>query len=258
VVAAVAAAEASGVAVEVTRRRVGLVIVTGCAIVLSFSGLYELAILCAFPWMLAALVPVLADAGAGLAADVWLDASVAKPVQRYACFIALSLISASVLGNATAHLLAFLGIAPPWWVVVLVGSLAPAVVAANLHLYALVRNGGGRAGGALAPVLIGMPGFRFTDRSPVAEVAGGEPPVAELDVQPRRLALAGERLDAAGGVDSTCADDDYGEAVEDADLMEKARELVATGAGRPALVKLGLKEHQARQLIRQHRGEATG
>ena len=73
-----------------TRMRIGLVVVVACAIVLSFSGLYSLAVACGFARPLAMLVPILADAGAAVAADVWLTGAVAPAVQAYARRLALA------------------------------------------------------------------------------------------------------------------------------------------------------------------------
>jgi hypothetical protein len=117
---------------------VGLAVVSGCAVALSFASLYDLARLCGFGVVLAALVPVLADAGAAVATAVWLGGDAPRRARGFARALALVLLGASVVGNAVGHALVAYGARPHWTVVVLVGALAPAVLAAVVHLAALV------------------------------------------------------------------------------------------------------------------------
>ena len=214
------------------RRRVGLVVVTACAIVLSFSGLYDLAVACGFHPVLAAGVPVLADAGAALAADVWLDRAVATRVRRYARRVALSLISASVLGNIASHVLAAYHLQPHWVLVVAVAALAPAVVASNLHMSALVKDAAADRQ-VRTPVLIGMPGFRFAEPAAVDVPAAGA-------AAPARLAVAGEQV----------AEDPN----RDPEVLARAREMAAAGHGRPAIKReLRLADHVAKAIVKEHK-----
>lgn len=236
---------------------VGLVIVASCAVAVSFAGLFGLAVLCSFSPELAALVPVLVDAGAGVATVVWLAGDVPPAARRYARRLALGLLSVSVVGNAASHALVAYGARPHWLVVVAVGALAPAVLAAVIHLAALVKAGCGEVADVpvvgRTPVLVGMPGFRFTERVPVVDEAACESVADELadglGVAPARLAVAGNEVLVA---DADGPDD------ED-EVLAKARELAAAGAGRPKLVKeLGLKDHVARQIVRDHRPRQEG
>lgn len=232
-----------------TRRRIGLAVVIGCGVVVSFSGLYSLAIACKFWWPLAVLVPVLADAGAAVAADHWLDTSVPKRVRRYAMVIALVLISASVAGNAAAHLLTAFDREAPWWLVVLVAGLAPATVASNLHLSSLVRHAG----------------IDVAQESAEPDAAAHEPNLAaQVDDVPAsdetehladRLGVAPARLHIAGGDVFVADPEPSDEPADDEDKrLTKAREMAAAGVGRPTLKKeLGLADHVAREIVRKHK-----
>lgn len=213
---------------------IGLAVVAICAVAVSFAGLYGLAVLCKFPPQLAALVPVLVDAGAGVATAVWLAGDVPRAARIYARCLALGLLAVSVAGNAGSHALVAAGATPSWVVVVLVGALAPAVLAAVTHLSALVKAGGGPVADETArgsgPVLVGMPGFRFTERAPTNDEPAGEVLANLVAMTPS----TGEPL---------------------ASLEQKVAHLVhAKGYGRPRIAKeLDVKDHVARDLLATHR-----
>jgi hypothetical protein len=73
-----------------------------------------------------------------VATRVWLARQVPTPARRQARRIALGAIVLSVVGNAVDHVLAAYRIVPPWWTVVAVAAVAPAVLGAVAHLVALV------------------------------------------------------------------------------------------------------------------------
>lgn len=224
---------------------IGLAVVAICAIAVSFAGLYGLAVLCKFPPLMAALVPVLVDAGAGVATAVWLAGDVPRTARVYARCLALGLLAVSVAGNAGSHALTAAGASPSWVVVVLVGALAPAVLAAVTHLSALVKAGGGQVTERESNLQADPIGSR--EMTPT-ELCRDEPSDAGGDEVAPELATAGDGMAAAS----------EGEDDGDLDPMEKARQLAAAGAGRPTLVALGLTHHQAKQVLRQVRQEATG
>jgi hypothetical protein len=195
-----------------------LVVVAGAAAVLSFAALRHLALLCDFAPGLAWLLPVVVDAGAAAATVVWLGTHIAPVAQRFARGLALALLGLSVAANALDHTLAALVLLPPWWVVVVISGLAPAVLGAVVHL----------------AVLAGRP-----RHSPTLRVEA----VVDETAEPR------EGLDdQAGALDSAAP-------VEDAaDADDRVAELIAAGAGRRRLSReLGLTEYEARRLLEQTR-----
>lgn len=197
----------------------GLSVVAGCAIVLSFSALYNLALVCGFGTMLSALVPVMVDAGAAVASAVWLGSiRAARAARRFARALALALLSTTVIGNAVSHALVAYHQQPHWVVIVLVGALAPATLFATLYLRSLVTAGD----------------------DATKEVADLAERVAVDDDD-----LAVEVAEMVAEVAN--------------DHQPTARDLVLKGAGRTTLMKeLGLTDHQARQAIREHRPATNG
>lgn len=115
-----------------------LVVVAVAAAVLSFAVLRDLALVCGFAPRLAWLLPVVVDAGAAAGSLVWLGAFTQDRARRFARALALALLALSVAANALGHGMAAFGLAPPWWVVVLVSAVAPAVLGAVVHLAVLV------------------------------------------------------------------------------------------------------------------------
>lgn len=115
-----------------------LAVVASAAAVLSFAALRDLALLCGFAPALAWLLPVVVDAGAAAGSLVWLGGPAAAAARRFARTLALTLLALSVAANALGHGLAAYTVAPAWWVVVAVSSVAPAVLGAVVHLAVLV------------------------------------------------------------------------------------------------------------------------
>jgi hypothetical protein len=131
-------------------------IVAAAAAVLSFAALRDLALVCGFTARLAWLLPVVVDAGAAAGSLVWLGGQVGKPARRFARVLALGLLGLSVAANALGHGLAAFALAPPWWVIVAVSAIAPAVLGAVVHLAVLVgRPPGSSAGTDAATQLTG-------------------------------------------------------------------------------------------------------
>jgi hypothetical protein len=191
-----------------------LLVVASAAAVLSFAALRDLALLCAFSRNLAWLLPVVVDAGAASGSLVWLGGRAARSAQRFARALALGLLGLSVVANALGHGLEAYRLAPPWWVVVVVSAIAPAVLGAVVHLAVLV----GRTE-ALLPAV--------------------EDPDVDMDA---------EFLDE-NGVSRWWAT-----APPTGRERDRAAELIAAGVGRRRLSReLGMSEYEARQLLERTR-----
>ncbi|MCW2900392.1 MAG: hypothetical protein JWO67_2657 [Streptosporangiaceae bacterium] len=194
-----------------------LLLVAAAAAVLSFAALRDLALVCGFaPW-LAWLLPVVVDAGAAAGSLVWLGGWSAEPARRFARALALCLLGLSVAANALGHGLAAFALRPAWWVVVIVSSVAPAVLGAVVHLAVLV----GRPDDAALP--------------PEADDADAD--LGLLDEH--GLSRLWEHAPAA-----------------EPTPQDRAAALIAEGAGRRRLSReLDITEYEARRLIA-HRREA--
>jgi hypothetical protein len=115
-----------------------LFVVAGAAAVLSFDGLRSLALLCGFGERLAWLLPLVVDAGAGVSCLVWLRRNTSADAARFARALTWTLLAGSVAGNAIVHGLSAYRLPAPWWLVVAVSAIAPAVLGAVVHLSVLV------------------------------------------------------------------------------------------------------------------------
>lgn len=192
-----------------------LLVVAGAAAVLSFAALRDLALLCGFSRNLAWLLPVVVDAGAASGSLVWLGGRAAKSAQRFARALALGLLGLSVVANALGHGLEAYRLAPPWWVVVVVSAIAPAVLGAVVHLAVLVGR-----------------------HEPVTPDTGD---VDEGD-------LDAEFLDESG------VSRWWATAPPTRSRRDRAAELIAAGVGRRRLSReLGMSEYEARQLLERSR-----
>jgi hypothetical protein len=203
----------------------GIAAVALAAAVLSFASLRSLAIVCGTPSTLAWLLPVCIDAAALVATGVWLGGEEPEGARGFAKALTLGMILLSVAGNATEHFLAAYSIRPPWWAVVAVASVPPAVLGAVAHLAALAAT--------KRPAV------------PVAVPVQTEP----VPVDPPTVEQADHQADhqAPGG-----------------DLVTRAAYLVAAGdaegrkVGRGTLARqLGITENQARQVLRQVADQRT-
>lgn len=195
-----------------------LLVVASAAAVLSFAALRDLARLCGFARNLAWLLPVVVDAGAAAGSLVWLGGRAARGAQRFARALALALLGLSVVANALGHGLEAYRLAPPWWVVVIVSAIAPAVLGAVVHLAVLVGR---------------------TEPVPVE----ADDQVDDLDV---------DFLDE-NGMSRWWA---TATPTESRHEGNRAAELIAAGVGRRRLSReLGLSEYEARQLLERTRSQ---
>lgn len=133
----------------------GLGVVAAAAAVLSFSALADLAVMCGVPRLLAPLLPVAIDAGAAVACTVWLANRANEAATRYAAWMTWALLATTVAGNALHSGLVAADLRPVWWVAVVVGAVAPAVLGSVVHLTVLAARtdlSGGRQIAVEAPV----------------------------------------------------------------------------------------------------------
>lgn len=147
---------------------------------------------------------------------MWLRDGAADRARRFARRLALGLLALSVAANALGHGLAAYVLLPPWWVVVILSGIAPAVLGAMVHL----------------AVLVG----RHDENRP------------DLDDEPipYQLTYDPEALDGHGL--SHRWDDAPAAAPEPA--PDRAAELIAAGAGRRRLSReLDITEYEARRLL---------
>lgn len=202
-----------------------LTVVAGAAAMLSFAALRDLAELCGFGSALSWLLPVVVDAGAAAGSLVWLGARTGEPARQFARRLALGLLSLSVAANALGHGLAAYLLAPPWWVVVVLSGIAPAVLGAMVHLAVLVghehRSSGSIRSGAVV------------DDEPIPYELVADPDPADALDRPvpsgRRVVTPPEGLDPPS---------------------ERAIALIAAGAGRRRLSReLDITEYEARRLL---------
>jgi hypothetical protein len=112
-----------------------LAVVAGSAAVLSFDGLRSLAAAAGFGG-LSPLLPLVIDCGAAAGSLAWLSRT--GRARTFGRVLALVLLTSSVAGNGVSHGLEAYGVKPAWWVVVIVGAVAPAVLGAVVHLAVLV------------------------------------------------------------------------------------------------------------------------
>jgi hypothetical protein len=197
-----------------------LLVVAGAAAVLSFAALRDLALLCGFAAGLAWLLPVVVDAGAAAGSLVWLGGRDAAAAQRFARALALALLGLSVAANALGHGLAAYRLAPPWWVVVVVSAIAPAVLGAVVHL----------------AVLVGRPAPAQLAEDDELEPAGVDADAELFDADGvSRFWAAAPPAAGSNGTD-------------------RAALLIEAGVGRRRLAReLGMSEYEARQLLEQTR-----
>lgn len=197
-----------------------LAVVAAAAAVLSFAALDQLGRMSGFG-PLSPLLPVVVDAGAAAGSVAWLGTT--GPRRRFGRGLALALLVGSVAGNALSHGLTAYGLTAPWWVVVAVSAVPPAVLGAVVHLATLTAN-----------------------------VTPGRPMPAASFPDPGKT-LAGQ-VDAGINLDS----DEKGVATTDPPGVGtsngRAGELIADGAGRRRLAReLGMSEYEARRLLNGHR-----
>ncbi|MFB9383243.1 DUF2637 domain-containing protein [Pseudonocardia petroleophila] len=123
----------------------GLAVVAGAAAILTFTTLRDLAIACGISDTflgvpLAWLLPITVDAAGAVAIRVWLTQRASPAASRLARRLSWFCIILSILGNAGQHGMAAYGIVPPWWVIVLVSAVPPAMFGAVTHLAVLLNR----------------------------------------------------------------------------------------------------------------------
>jgi hypothetical protein len=104
----------------------------------SAVSLYELAQACGIPGPLAAALPIALDAGAAVAALVWVTER--GGLRRWGRGIALAALGATLAGNGAAHAITagYLTVTLP--LVLAVGACIPAMLFATVHLAALMTQ----------------------------------------------------------------------------------------------------------------------
>jgi hypothetical protein len=117
---------------------VGVLLVGIAAAALTTTTLAGLAQACGITGWLAWLLPVTVDAAGVVAARVWLRGQAHPDAVHFARGLAWICICISVVANAAQHGMSAYGIAPPWWVVVLVSAIPPAALGAVVHLGHLI------------------------------------------------------------------------------------------------------------------------
>lgn len=104
----------------------------------SAVSLYGLAVMCGIPELLAAALPIALDAGAAVAALIWVTEQGA--LRKWGRAVALVALVATLAGNGVAHIYTIEGGRPPIEVVLAVGACIPAMLFAVIHLAALVAR----------------------------------------------------------------------------------------------------------------------
>ena len=109
------------------------------AAVLTFTTLTDLAVAVGITGALlgvplAWLVPITVDAAGVVAARVWLKQLGPAAAVEFARRLAMTCISLSVLGNGGEHGMSAYHVTAPWWVVVAVSAVPPAMLGAVVHL----------------------------------------------------------------------------------------------------------------------------
>ena len=204
-----------------------LAVVAGAAAMLSFAALRDLAELCGFAPVLAWLLPVVVDAGAAAGSLVWLRAGTGDRARRFARRLALGLLGLSVAANALGHGLAAYFLLPPWWVVVALSGIAPAVLGAMVHLAVLVGH---------------------------VERDGDRPDLDDEPI-PYQLVRGPDDVDgdAVGALDARGLSRRWADAppaLAPSGTFDRAAELIAAGAGRRRLSReLDITEYEARRLL---------
>jgi hypothetical protein len=222
-----------------------LTVVAGAAAMLSFAALRDLALLCGFGLRLAWLLPVVVDAGAAAGSLVWLGERAGESARRFARRLALGLLGLSVAANALGHGLAAFVLLPPWWVVVLLSGIAPAVLGAMVHLAVLVGRPQGPSERSSAPEPDDVAQTGRTD-PPVAPGAGDSPWTWNSPPTDAPWPLSSwAPQDGTADDEQSCAPPDD---------TDRAAVLIAAGAGRRRLSReLGVTEYEARRLIERAR-----
>ncbi|MQA64166.1 MAG: DUF2637 domain-containing protein [Actinophytocola sp.] len=146
---------------------IGIGTVALAAAVMSFDALRRLAVRAGVVAELAWLLPLAIDAAVVVATRAWLIGYTSARVTSYARSLAVASLGLSVAGNATEHGMAAYTITTPWWVVVAVSAVPPAMLGAIAHLAALAAADRDTATEAVAPQPAATaPAMRHTESAP--------------------------------------------------------------------------------------------
>lgn len=115
-------------------------LIVGGAAVLSFSSSRDLADMCGFHDWLSWVWPVCLDAVAYTSTRIWLSRTTDNDTRRYARHLALFAICLSLGANGLDLFLSVEKLAPVWGVVLLVGAIPPAMLAAVIHMLVMRRG----------------------------------------------------------------------------------------------------------------------
>lgn len=115
-------------------------LIVGGAAVLSFNSSRDLADMCGFHGWLSWVWPVCLDAVAYTSTRIWLSRATDNDTRRYARHLALFAICLSLAANGLDLFLGVEKLAPVWGVVLLVGAIPPATLAAVIHMLVMRRG----------------------------------------------------------------------------------------------------------------------
>lgn len=200
----------------------------------SAVSLYALARECGIPEYLAAALPVALDAGAGVAALVWITEK--GEARSWGRAIAIGALLATLAGNGVEHAISSNLLPVTLVLVLIVGACIPAMLWATAHLAALLMSQP-----AEKPTAVRAPKAQpRRDVSPPSPVVAAPKPVEAPVVVETPAKVALHLAPAPVPADS-----------------DRAAELIASGVGRKTLaVELGISEHAARELLQRARVQA--
>jgi len=174
----------------------GIGVVALAAAVMSFDALRRLAVRAGVVAELAWLLPLAIDAAVLVATRAWLVGYTSARVSSYARNLAFGALTLSVAGNAAEHGMAAYAIVTPWWVVVAVSAVPPAMLGAIAHLAVLAateRHTVDTADTPRRPVAATATPQRHTDSTPStsdeAATRAAAPPDPTLAATSERAAL---------------------------------------------------------------------
>lgn len=150
----------------------GLAAIVVITIVTSYTTLAELAMFAGWDHNMAWLFPAALDVLALVACRVWLSPDYSAAARSYAKWVTLIGSSLSVAGNGVGHLASTGHLQANLWLVVAVGSVAPASLAVVVHLASL----------ATTPV----PGRKARHKAPEMPAAKPQPAEARIVPGPAR------------------------------------------------------------------------
>lgn len=119
----------------------GLAVIAGAGVIFSFVGLRQLAIDTGIGTGYAWLLPITIDAATLVAARIWLLPTIPEDVRAWARQWMLAAIGLSIGGNVVERAIHAGLLVLPWWAVVVVGAVPPAMLASVVHLASLVISG---------------------------------------------------------------------------------------------------------------------